>query len=287
MYYGVSLEMTNGLGNVFSQGLVDTGWAAYPPPGYPPTYLGSSLPACPTTHPHHGHPHLATNLPPAAQRDLGIAEAAAAAAAAAASSSHLNFLSDHLGGGDATGLSIPKELLGGPHSGIPSSVSVATTLSMLGGGAVFGGNAGSATSLLGGCHTVHGGDVGSGNDAGIAHGASVAGGGSSVLGGGAGVLGVGPNFAGGGPGVYLTPPMLPAASLLYSSLCSVLPHTPTTATPPTNTPPTREDVTRPSNSAISQGLSQPLPHPTAGLISSSSNPPNNLPRPPDPVWRPY
>ncbi|XP_064104389.1 segmentation protein Runt-like, partial [Macrobrachium nipponense] len=47
-------------------GLVDTGWATYPPPGYPPSYLGSSLPACPSAHGPHGQSHLSSALPPGA-----------------------------------------------------------------------------------------------------------------------------------------------------------------------------------------------------------------------------
>ncbi|XP_066987716.1 protein lozenge-like isoform X3 [Macrobrachium rosenbergii] len=289
-------------------GLVDTGWATYPPPGYPPSYLGSSLPACPSGHGPHGQSHLSPALPPGAHRDVGISEVAAA------SSSHLNLLPDQLGDAAAS-LSLSKDLLGagggGGHPVLPPS-SVSTTLSMLGGGtSVFGGsnNVLGPAGVLGGMGTGNvdllaaaaaaaassaaapPGAHGSGSSLqSAAHGVNGSGAGA-LGGGGAGILGGGPNLLGGGhAGVYLAPPMIPAASLLYSSLCSVLPHTPTTLTPPTNTP-TREDLIRgagSSSSSSSQGhLPPPPPHslpPPSGSLGSLSG---NHPRPPDPVWRPY
>ncbi|XP_068208947.1 AT-rich interactive domain-containing protein 1B-like [Palaemon carinicauda] len=270
-------------------GLVDTGWPSYPPPGYPPSYLGSSLPACPTTHGPHGQSHLNPALPPGGHRDVSISEAVA-------SSSHLNFLPDQIG--DASGLGLSKDLFAPHHHSLPPS-SVATTLSMLGGGSsIFGGNsnvlagmgsgnvdllaaaAAAAATASSSAPGAHGG--GSSMQQGAAHGMN--GGGAS------GILGGGPNILGGSHhGVYLTPPMHPAASLLYSSLCSVLPHTPTTLTPPTNTP-TREDVIRVAGSAPSnQGALHPMP-PSSSSSSGSLGISRNSgihQRPPDPVWRPY
>lgn len=175
-------------------------------------------------------------------------------------------LSEHLG--PEGSLALPKELLTGPQGVLPPSVSIATSLGMFGGGAnVLGGGAsvlgGGANALAGGVNALGGG-------------ANMSGGGASVPVSVSSVLGGGANILGGGAGVYLTPPMIPA-SLLYSSLCSALPPTPTsTATP------TREDIIRPSSSATVTGLSQSLP-PLAGVSPASGHPP----RPPDPVWRPY
>ncbi|XP_071512926.1 uncharacterized protein [Panulirus ornatus] len=245
-------------------GLVDTGWAGYPPAaagGYPASYLGSSLPACPSSHAHAAaaHAHLTPTLPPTTQRDGTNVQAIA-------SSSHLSLLSDQLG---AEGnLSLPKDLLTAPQAILPPSVSIATSLGMLGGGATVLG--GGASVLTGGANALGGGVNALGG------GANVPGGGANIPGGGSNVLGGGANLLGGGTGVYLTPPMIPA-SLLYSSLCSALPPTPTsTATP------TREDIIRPSSSTNLPGLPQSLP-PLAGVTSPSGHPP----RPPDPVWRPY
>ncbi|XP_069188019.1 protein lozenge [Procambarus clarkii] len=218
-------------------GLVDTGWAGYPAAGYPASYLGSSLSACPTS-----HAHITPSLPPTAQRDGTIAEAMA-------SSSHLNMLTDHLGGDGS--LALTKELLTGPPPLLPPAVSVATSLGMLGGG----------VSIIGG-------------------GVNTLGGGASVAGSGSGVLRGGSNLLGGGSGVYLTPPILPA-SLLYSSLCSALPHTPTSSAPSTATP-TQEDVIRPSSSTSILGIPQSL-----SSLSGVSPPSGHHSRPPDPVWRPY
>ena len=207
-------------------------------------------------------------------------------------------LSDHLG--DAASLGLTKDLLGGAHSALTPAVSVATTLGMLGGGcpSVFGGTSGvlgpGAVGMLGGM-TAGNVDLLAGSP--ISHGSTAnssssmtvpphTGSGVGALGGGGGgILGAGQSLLGGGPGVYITPPMLPAASLLYSSLCSALPHTPTTATPPSNTP-TREDVIRPSSSNTNQGPSHPLaplPLPVGPVPSI----PENIRKAPDPVWRPY
>ncbi|KAG7171761.1 hypothetical protein Hamer_G000671 [Homarus americanus] len=237
-------------------GLVDTGWTGYPTAGYPTSYLGSSLPACPTGHAHSAHTHLTPSLPPTSQRDGVIAEAMA-------SSSHLNLLSEHLG--PDGNLSLPKDLLTAPPPVLPPSVSVATSLGMLGGG----------SNVLGGGHNILGGGANV-----LGGGVNVIGGGANLPGGGSNVFGGGANFLGGGSGVYLTPPMLPA-SLLYSSLCSALPHTPPTSATPSVTP-TQEDMIRPSSSTSILGLPQALP-PLAGVSSSTGH----APRPPDPVWRPY
>ncbi|KAK4299652.1 hypothetical protein Pmani_028075 [Petrolisthes manimaculis] len=210
-----------------STGLVDTGWSGYgPAASYPHSYLGSSLPACPTHHTHHLTPTTTHREGAAPHHDT------------LPSASHLNFLTDHLGP-EGT-LTVPKDLLAATPPALPPSVSVATSLGILGGGAsVLGGG----VSMLGG---------GGGGGAGI-----LGGGGGSMVGG----------VGGGSTSVYLTQPLLPA-SLLYSSLCSALPH-PSTATPPP-TP------TRPSPST---------PLPSLHLASITPQPPP--PRPPDPVWRPY
>lgn len=174
-------------------------------------------------------------------------------------------------GGDAS-LALAKDLLPAAPSVLPPSVSVATSLSMLGGGvSVLGGGAstiGGGASMLGGGVSVLGGGAGVLGGGG---GLTTGGGGGGGAGGGSGVLG-------GGSGMYLNPPVLPA-SLLYTSLCSALPHTPTSQAPPLSTPP-REDLLRPSSSAT--GLPQALP--SLGGLSSL---PGHPPRPPDPVWRPY
>ncbi|XP_042866673.1 protein lozenge-like isoform X2 [Penaeus japonicus] len=243
-------------------GLVDSGWAGYPPTGYPPSYLGSSLSACPSGHAHTAaHAHMPPTLQ-SVQRE--------AIETAAATASHHSLLPEGLAG--EGNLALPKELLPAPPSVLAPSVSVATSLSMLGGGvSVLGGG---ASSLGGGANM-------------LGAGVSVLGGGASVLGGGGGLpggggggggAGGGSAVLGGGSGMYLNPPVLPA-SLLYSSLCSALPHTPTSQAPPLSTPP-RDDLLRPSSSAA--GLSQALP--SLGGLSSL---PGHPPRPPDPVWRPY
>ncbi|XP_050734980.1 runt-related transcription factor 3-like isoform X2 [Eriocheir sinensis] len=217
-------------------GVMEAAWPGYTTASpYPPPYLGSSLSACPSaTHPTHAA-HLPPTLPPTSQRGAPpTQQEAAAAAAAAASNNHLSFLTEQLGGASDRLLPpLPKDFL---------PPSVATSLGIFGGG-MLGGGAG----LLGG-------------------GASVSGSQSAGVGAG-GLLGGGS----GGEGVYLAPPFLPA-SLLYSSLCSSLPHH---AAPPVSTPPPHPPST-----------STPLP-PLGGLGTLTTLAGQPLPRPPDPVWRPY
>ncbi|ROT80698.1 hypothetical protein C7M84_000558 [Penaeus vannamei] len=217
-------------------GLVDTGWAGYPPTGYPPSYLGSSLPACPSGHAHTAHhAHMPPALPSATQRE--------AIETAAATASHHSLLSETLGG-DAS-LALAKDLLPAapPCSRRPCPSPRPSVCS------------GAASACWGG-------------------GASTIGGGASMLGAVSACLG---RSRRGGSGMYLNPPVLPA-SLLYTSLCSALPHTPTSQAPPLSTPP-REDLLRPSSSAT--GLPQALP--SLGGLSSL---PGHPPRPPTPCGAP-
>nr|XP_053636371.1 keratin, type II cytoskeletal 3-like [Cherax quadricarinatus] len=244
------------------RGLVEAGWAGYPSAGYSASYLGSSLTACPSGH---AHAHITSSLPPTLQREGAIAEAMA-------SSSHLSLMTEHRGGDG--NLTLSKDLLSGPPSVLPPAVSVATSLGMLGGGAsILGGGVnglgGGTTVLGGGANGLRGGANGLGGGASmLGGGVSVIGGGVNGLGGVTSISGGGTNLLGGGPGVYLTPPILPA-SILYSSLCSALPHTPTSSAPPSVI---QEDMALPSSSSL----------PPLSRVSPSTGH-----RPPDPVWRPY
>ncbi|CAL4063485.1 unnamed protein product, partial [Meganyctiphanes norvegica] len=79
-------------------GLVDTGWPSYPGASYPPTYLGSSLPACPTA------AHLASaHSTSSSHRDQQDAHAAA-------SSTHLSLLAEAINSSDHS-LMLNKDLL--------------------------------------------------------------------------------------------------------------------------------------------------------------------------------